>query len=202
MVTINRLKDGNISLHTENKVIKADHYSEYVESEKIIGKAEEKAKEIELAAQKAYQEAIERGYQEGKEKAAAEFLDQRFLMMSQAIDYFEHLEKQVVEIIISVTKKIFDDYEPDERISQIAQKSLKALGEENTIKIRVCSDEAEGLRKNISHILDRFSNIKFIDVIADEKLRPGSCIVESGLGNIDASIDTQLKTLRTALEKL
>ncbi|MDR1891243.1 MAG: hypothetical protein LBQ23_03675 [Puniceicoccales bacterium] len=43
--------------------------------------------------------------------------------------------------------------------------------------------------------------LEFLDIFADTHLQPGSCILETELGVIDASIPVQLAAIENALSK-
>ena len=42
----------------------------------------------------------------------------------------------------------------------------------------------------------------YVDVVADPRLAPGACIVESEIGLVEASLERQLAALRQAFERV
>jgi flagellar biosynthesis/type III secretory pathway protein FliH len=55
------------------------------------------------------------------------------------------------------------------------------------------------MEKNRATLVKELSELNEIEIVADARQKRGGCIVESEIGEIDATLDTQLDALQKAL---
>ena len=65
--------------------------------------------------------------------------------------------------------------------------------------IKVAPSEAPILRDRIAELTKDSPMLEFLDICSDAHLSSGSCIIETELGVIDASVPVQLEAIQSAL---
>ena len=108
------------------------------------------------------------------------------------------LEPEVVAIIMNVCSRIIkDSVEKDkEVVLRNVQAAFSEIADKEYIKIRCHIDDVALLREFQPSLIDAFHEIKKLEVVADESVDHGGCIIETNEGNIDATIKTQLKKMQ------
>lgn len=153
-----------------------------------------------------YEEGFQKGYSEGKEESN--------LLIEQANDikrgYLEEkektlnsIEKDVVNLVSSIVEKILNQkLEDDETIVNLVLKGLESLNSKDDIRIRVSKEDFEKVNDSKDKILSKVSLIENLKVDIDSNFKKGDCIIESSKGNVDVSIDTQIKNVEEELKNL
>ena len=67
--------------------------------------------------------------------------------------------------------------------------------------VRVCEDDLDAVQNSLSSLLQTYPGISFLDIAADSRLKRGACLIESELGVVDSSLDTQLEAIKRAILK-
>ena len=68
------------------------------------------------------------------------------------------------------------------------------------VTIRVAPADEKAVREGLASMLASVpGGASFLDVVPDARLERGACLLESELGVVDASLETQLKALENAL---
>ena len=176
------------------KVLKAEDCSELYEATQIVKAAQEKAQKILLDAQDAYAKRYQEGYAEGLEAGKMENAEKVMETVLASVEFIEHIESTVVNVVSQSIRKIIGEIDSDTRIRRIVQTALNNVRGQQKVTVRVSPrDEA-----TVSRALAAMTAGSYVMVVADPRLAPDSCILESDLGVIDASLETQLKALENA----
>jgi type III secretion protein L len=69
------------------------------------------------------------------------------------------------------------------------------------LTLRVSPDDAEAAREGLAGVAELQTLGTTVEVQVDASLAPGSCIFESDMGVVDASLSTQLDALRAAMAR-
>lgn len=106
-------------------------------------------------------------------------------------DYFARVEGEVVQLSLAIARKILHrEAQVDPLlVGAIVQLALGQLKDGTTAVIRV---RPEDVRRWSAHF--NSLNLKLVvNVVEDAGLQRGDCILESDLGNVNFSLETQLK---------
>lgn len=176
------------------KVVKAAEYAEFCEADRIIEAALERARAIEAKAEAEYEARREAGYADGVEQGRMAHAEKMMETVLASVEFIEKIESTVVDVVTQSVRKIVGDLDEDERIRRIVATALAHVRGEQKVVVRVApSDEPA-----VSAALAAMTSGAYLNVVADPRLKPSSCILESNLGVIDASLETQLKALEHA----
>lgn len=169
--------------------------------EAILLESREAAK---LKVQEAYDEGLKRGTEAGREKFdeyvgdAAESLKVVAEGMKQARDEFlSTLEPQIMDLVRMIAERVLmREIKSDEQlILTTIRATLKNLVDREELKVRVNPKDLEVLRNEKAMIIDEFDAVDSLDIIPDENITSGGCVVESNNLQIDSQIDSQFEQI-------
>lgn len=199
MSSFTLIKSQNLEIQSQSRVLKADDYAVVLAAEQLIAQARIEAKKIIDDARTAYENEKKRGYEDGAEEGKAAQAEKMMTAMIESVHYFSEVETKLVTIVISATKKILSGFDDIELTKGIVKQALDKVRNESKITLRVCPQHADTIRAQLKEITANYSNIGFIDVVADSRIDEAACRVETDMGSVDTSMDLQLKALHTAL---
>ncbi|MFH0787907.1 MAG: HrpE/YscL family type III secretion apparatus protein [Pseudomonadota bacterium] len=186
----------------DNKVIKGKDYLSYVEADNILQKAQQEAENVIAAARETYEEEKKRGYQEGFSEGKMSVSEQMMNTVTQSVDYVGSIEEKVAEIVIMALKKIIGQEINDPAfILKIVRNALNMVKNQQQVTIRVSPLQVERVKEKLHEIMSDLPEIRFIDVVPDQRLNDDDCILETEIGVVDARIDVQIEAIRKALLK-
>lgn len=196
------------------------------EREKIVKKAQNDAKNIIEKANKEAQKILEQakitaeeelqnakncGYEAGLKLGREKISQENQDVMSEIVSLLRTIKEQKDEILkthemkikdlaINIARKIIRT-ELDTRSStflNIYKNAVQDLRHQEWIKVTVSGYEVEFATSNSKMLLSMVKGAKHIEIETLEEAPRGTCIIETTQGIIDASIETQLKTLQEA----
>ncbi len=194
------ISDNNIKINKDKKIIKAKDLNLYYDSNEIIKKAQEIADDIIEKAKEQYNLRFSEGYALGHEKAIQETTEKLLDSVVSTIDSIEKLEDDIVDVVLLCVKKIIGDIDSDKRITLIVKKALSTVRAEHRILIRVSTHNEKIVKESLQDfLLSADGRSGYIEVLADALLNNDDCILETKMGVIDASLQSQLNILQKAL---
>lgn len=158
------------------------------------------------------QQALERGRQEGRRQAGEE-LDRAASALGRAMEEISRLRESLLtsssqdmlRLVLTISQQVIGAEVTVGREVVLAtiERALKAAVRSDSYHIKVHPDELDLVRERKPLFLASVAGLKNITLEADPAVAPGGCLVESELGEVDATIDTQLEEIRrTLLEAL
>lgn len=182
---------------------------------KIIEEANEEAKKIvdsayqdgeklkHTEAQRGYSEGFENGHKEAKAAAQAiidEAAEIRSFLDQRKESLYNEVEEQVIDLVLDISKKIIGDEltQNKDAIFLLIKQSLDRCAFKNKLIIRVSSNDYEYVCQNKEKIGKLVEGISDFEVYLDLSLGQGGCVIETSSGEVNASIETQLKELEKA----
>lgn len=170
-----------------------------IDDRNLISRAQEEAGMIkDNAAQEGYKAGLE---QAKNEISLVKNALKDFLNAKQEV--FEYIAPDILEISIDIARKIVKheiEQNPDLILNSILD-VLKTLSkDEPKINIKVNKSQVELVRENITSIASSIGLDTKTNVIADDTMELGSCIIETNNGIVDATINTQLEIIKEAFK--
>ena len=192
--------DDKLQIADDVKIIRKDDLEKFFAAEEIILESKKKAQEILDKAEEIYKNRFEQGLTEGKEEGKSEYTLKIMDMVLSQVDSLESLEKQLVEVVTKSVNKIIGDLDEKDRIVRVVRKGLSAVRGEKRIVVRVSTHDEPIVREDLkAYLLSDDGRSGYIEVIGDVNLKKGDCILETQMGVVEASLDTQLKILSESL---
>jgi type III secretion protein L len=198
MNTFVHLKKIPLDTLSQNKVLKANDYLAHSTAQEIIRTAEAKAQAMLRRAEEVYAAEKNKGYQDGIQASKAELSEQITETAIKSVDYLENVEKDLVNLVMKAIQKIIGEFDDEALTGKVVSNALRLFQNQHRLTLRV----APSLQSDLETKRDTdFQAIPHLDIVADPQLAPKNCILESEVGMVDASIETQLKAIESALIK-
>jgi type III secretion protein L len=198
MGTMFRLNDDSIQPAAGTRLIKSAELGQLFEASALLEAAREKAASLEKAALEAYEEKRQEGYRDGLEEGKLEHAEKMMETIISSVEFIEGIESTLVSVVNQSIRKIIGDMDDKERIVAIVRNALNVVRGQQKVTVRVSPADEEAVLKAMAAMTSSASGSSFLTVLADPRLEKDSCILESELGVVDASLSTQLKALENA----
>ena len=151
------------------------------------------------------QGAREQGLQQGRAAAETQFKQQlqtlRALIesiQSERKGYVDDLGDTAAEIVYAAVAKILGDgFEPGHAVAAVRE-AIRCSRERGRLLIRVAPDDFKLLSSRRAELLEGASTSD-VELVADEQVKCGGCLLEGSSGTLDARLETQMQRLREAL---
>ena len=176
------------------KVLKAADVDTLHDAASLIAAAKAHAAEIEKKAEAVYEERFQQGYEDGVEAGKMENAEKMMETVLASVEFIESIENTVVSVVNQSIRKIIGELDDETRIKRIVGTALNTVRGQLRVTVRVNPAE----EPTVSKALAAMTSGSYLTVVADPRLGPDSCILESELGVVDASLETQLKALEHA----
>ena len=182
------------------KILKAGEAADYLTALELLAELKARGEAQDLAAEEAYHKRREEGYRDGLEAGRLEYADKIMETVLSSVEYLENLEVRLVKLVGEVTRKLLGEMDSQEVIVRLVRQALASVRTEQKLLIRVSVREEAAVRTGLAGLLKRpEGGTGFLVVAADPDLPPGSCFLESEMGVVEASLETQLRNLEKAL---
>ena len=195
MGSLFRLTGDTVTPSAGTRVLKASEAAVLLEANAVLDAARERVADMERKAGEAYERRREEGYRDGVEEGRLEHAEKVMETVLSSVEYIEGIEATLVNVVAVAVRKVIGEIDENERIVRIVRNALVTVRNQQHVTIRV-APVREGLASMLASVPGGAS---FLDVVPDARLERGACLLESELGVVDASLETQLKALENAL---
>jgi type III secretion protein L len=185
-----------------SKVIKAQDFWAYMQAREAVAEGIKRRDQIVDAAHAAFEAEQRRGYLEGREAARLEQTGNMISIISQTVDYFAKVEAQMVDLVLDAVRRIVDDFDDRERIVKVVRNSLASVRGQKQLLVKVNPVHTSTIKSHISALMETYPSIEQIEVIADNQLAEDACVIESDIGQVEASMSGQLEALRASFARV
>lgn len=170
-----------------------------IDDRNLISRAQEEAGTIRDSAAK-------EGYKAGMEEAQAEIEKVKnsiieFLKAKQ--DVFEYIAPDILEISVEIARKIVKkeiEQNPEIVLGTILDVLKTISRDETKITLKVNSEQVNFVKEHIPSILTSAGLDVRTNIVADDTIEIGGCIVQTNNGIVDATIATQLEIIKEAFK--
>jgi len=184
------------------KVIKADVFSAKISAQDILVSARKKAQQVIQDANTIYEKEKERGFEEGLEQGKAETSVLMMELLTKSVDNLEKSEGDIIRIVTEALKRILGEIDQNELITQVVKNALKVVRNQKHVHVRVCPHQANILQERINELFSEHTHSDhWIDIVPDNRLKLNQCTLETEMGVIDASLQTQLDAIQKIVSK-
>ncbi len=206
MGTLFRLGRDAVTPAAGTRVLKASEASLLLEAQTLLDAARERAAEMDREAQAAYERRREEGYRDGQEEGRLEHAEKVLETVLSSVEYIEGIESTLVRVVSEAIRKVIGEVDENERIVRIVRNALTTVRNQQRVLIRVAPADEKPVREALAATGGLIAamltavpgSTSFVDVVGDARLERGACLLESELGVVDASLETQLKALENA----
>ncbi|MBZ4682669.1 MAG: flagellar assembly protein FliH [Fusobacteriaceae bacterium] len=174
------------------------------EAYRIIEEARAEAeKESNDIKAKAWDEGYKEGYEAGKNQVLLNSSNvfsnvQRVLeeAMNEKEIMLNNSKEEIINLIIKIAEKVIKvEVKNKEILKQNLLEALKNISVSPKITIYVNWEQVQYAKELKEEMKSKFYNIEEFNILEDKSLTPGGCVIETQMGRVDASIETQLETI-------
>ncbi|MBI9092611.1 MAG: HrpE/YscL family type III secretion apparatus protein [Desulfobacterium sp.] len=195
------LKKQRVTPPAGKRLLKENEYGQLIKANDILEQAHQKASETVAQAYEIYEAKKKQGYEDGLEEGRLEYAEKIMDTTMKTIDYFGSMEKAIAGLVTQCLEKVVGEMDDKELILRIVKSGLAIARNEKRVVVRVCADDLKAIQDATSQLLQVYPGINVLDITADSRLTRGACLVESELGVVDASLDTQIEAIKRAIAK-
>jgi len=169
---------------------------------------EQAKSDAEQKIEAAYQEGYEKGSQEGYEKGVEE-VKQNVEKVGELLNaihsatstYFNKVEDQLAGFAMKIARKIVGDVVKKESsvAEKLAKEAILHASDRSHIILLCNKNDFDTLRDSKADLKMLSEGIKEIEVEISQRVSPGSIILETNGGSIDATIETHLDEIHKSL---
>ena len=200
---------------TMEEVVKPKEISQDEIMEKYIAEAKKKAEEVyQNEIKKAYDEGIERAKVEAEniiKRAEADYqsiIDEIAKIKEEAIlDYKNEvgsLEGELLDLSLTIAEKIIN-YEvnrTDDYILGIVKDALNRVMSKKDVILKLSTADYYTVLSNKKLLVSTVKGFGEIELVQDESMDPGTCIVDTPMGVIDGSLQIRMDNIQKEIEKM
>ncbi len=154
----------------------------------------------------------QKGFEEGKREGLRLGRDEVAQVVSQlkaisgAIleakkEIINQAQREVVELALAIAKRVVraNVQVNKEIIINMVEETLRRTVDRERIVIRVNPSDVEVIKSNRSQYTSSIEGIENLEIVADRRVSPGGCVVETNTGSVVADIDAQLEEIKEKL---
>lgn len=181
-------------------------------ADRLLESARRQAEEIrqqveEQAAQEAHQK-LEVAVRAVTAEQATAFEQARDQLLQDLRDAFEQrlaeIEQEMLSLIAAMAEKVIRRKleADDEIVLDVVRETLEQAAGANQITVRISPADEPLVREAQQTLLAALGPVEELQIVADEQVFPGGCLIETERGRFDARIDTQLQLLTEEVDRL
>lgn len=180
---------------------------------------EEARKEAEAIKEEAYKKGLKEGYDKGFAQGYAEGVkegkaqyEELLTLLKGMIDEIKsskekllgEIEPEVIAIIKIVLRKLLlrEIKLDEELVLRVVKSAVKKLEERSKIVLRVNPDDLPKVVEKREELFRSIEGLKELDIVEDPRVGKGGCIVEGGVGVVDARIERQIEEVEKFIDKI
>lgn len=216
MSTIIKATDRNAAVHGvafnfDDMAAKAGQYLDKVRAEaaRIVARAEKDAEAVRRRAEVEGRQAGQRAVEETVRQQLGQQLATLMPALEQAVqdirhakqDWLTHWEKSAVHVAAAIAGRLVR-----RQVSKLPEVTLTLLREalelaagSSELRIQLNPADHEALEPQVQALVQELSGLGAAEVVADPRVSPGGCRVQTRFGAIDQQFEAQLARIEEEL---
>ena len=191
------LKESVSKFPADVKIIKAKDYVDYKTTQDLWVEVNNEKKRQEVETSELKLKSIENGLLKGAEEAKARMANEMLKSASSLATQIKAIEQDLADVVKSAVRKIISDFDDDKLVLEAVKKGLQPVYQNQRVAVRVNPQMLPTVLSGIENINHQIS---FLDIQPDDRLKNTDCIIESDIGIVNASIESQLSAIEKAID--
>lgn len=181
------------------------------EAKRVLAEAQRQADQMRQdAVRRGYADGLEMGREEGMRyyQQAVESLRDEIQKLVDALlaerqRLWEEMEPQVIDLVLEIGRKVLREEIQARREAtlSIIKHALRRVADAEHVRIRVHPDDLHIAREHREDFLAICDGVKQVEIVDDQRVGGGGCIIETPNGTIDASLRTQIQSIEKTLRE-
>jgi len=193
------------SLLEAAEALETERENAFAEAQEQVDAAHAEAESRVAAALAEAKEAGERGYREGlalgREEAAANWAASALRDGASTKHRLSRQTDRLSTIVALAVERIVEHEDRAALYRQALRTIHKLLKDAPMLTLRVSESERDSAQRAIDSVSLPGNDAPLVELVGDATLAPGSCVFESDMGVVDASLETQLAAVKRAIER-
>jgi type III secretion protein L len=190
------------SLNLADPVIPASEAAVWLDAVQLLEDARKEAAQLLGSAQQQLEAERQRGYQQGLEEARLELTERMIETASRTVELFASIEQRMVTLVMDAVRRLMSDFSDSERVMAVVRSALSVLRNQRQLTLRIAPEHVEHVRARASELLEQFPGVGILDIVPDPRLKHDATILESEIGVVEASIESQLQAIEQGFHKV
>lgn len=182
---------------TTGSVLNARDVKAWQDAFEFLNHAEKKIAEektqAEEAASRLYEAERARGYEDGKAEAT-KLITETTLKVDR---FLQSIEPQVAQLAMSVVQRVLGNFDTRDLVAAAAAHAIADLRREKGLTVSVHPDVVDSVSREFARL--GLSGRIEVTIEGNPSLDRTACIIASDLAVVDASVQTQLAAIATAI---
>ena len=198
------------AFNLEDVETRANRYLEQARAQaaQIIGQVKKQAESIRSQAKiDGRQEAVEEAQRHATQQAQQQLdsllpaLHRRSRASSSCAEYLQHWQQQIVHLAVAIAQRVVRTQLPrmPELTMSLVRESLELAAGGADLRLHLNPHDEQALRDRMGQFLANLGNIGPADIVADPAVSRGGCLVKTQYGEIDQTIEAQLRRIEEEL---
>jgi len=183
-------------------VVPREAIQAFAEVEATLDAARDEAARLAQASQSAYEAERRRGYADGMAQAREEQAERMIEVVGRTVDYFERIEQRMVTLVTDAVRRITSEAPDRERVLAVIRSVLSVVRNQKEMTLRLNPAQVDGVQVHLNDLLLTYPGTGYIDLMPDSRIAMDACILESEMGFVEASLEGQLRAMRTVFERV
>jgi len=201
MYDFTEITTDKLQLSSHVKVLKAKEYNRYLQAQELVDAAEKKAADIIKQAEQTYQQQKELGYQEGLKQAKQ--LQSKLMLdtIAQCQRYYKNNEQQLAQLVVQAVRQLIGEFDNVELALNMTRQAMLSISNQRQVTLHIAPSQVDKVKARLGKVMKQFPEVSYAEVVADERVEEGGCLLETKVGVIDATLENQLCVVEEAIYK-
>jgi flagellar assembly protein FliH len=176
-------------------------------AEEMINRANSLLNEAKINSESISKEAFEKGYNDGMSNAE-NTINQANAILQDITNVrnseIQAVAPEIIDLICDLFEKVIGAKlnMDDDIVLNLIENTLKKYELKDSIIIKISEVDYNFVNENKQYILSKFKNIDSMEVLKQDSLQKGDCIIHTQSGDIDSSISKQLEYFKTTIQDI
>ncbi|MGH8778293.1 type III secretion system stator protein SctL [Paraburkholderia sp.] len=174
------------------------------QAQAIVDAAQAEADELIMQAQVNYTGATHMGYEAGWEQALVDWHERSLQMLAEGPSIGERQRDRLAQLVALAVEQIVSTADPAALFRQAAKTIDRIVADGSPVKVCVHPDDFAAAAAAFDAVAREWRETGrsvSMQISTDARRERGSCVCETDLGAVDASLPQQLAAIRTALTR-
>ncbi len=185
----------------EGPIIPGEQFSALLSAQALVDEAERHAQAVRAQADAELAAARERGHAQGLAEARSEFAASVVEATARLESAYIGLEARIANTVMDALQRILGEVGDGQRMRSMITRALAAVDHDKPLRLLVAAADFETAQRELVALRQQFPRVDVIELQKAAQAEPGSCVLESEYGRVDASLATQLAAVRVGLIK-
>jgi len=190
------------SVDPGDPVMTASDAAQWLDATEMLQLARRESDRIRSEAIDAFEAERQRGFAQGLAEAKQAMAERMVESTAQSVEYLGAIEERMVVLVMQAVRRIITDYDESDRVMAVVKSGLSVMRNQKQLTLRLPPDRIDIVRNRATELLEQFPGVGVVDFAPDSRLKGDAAILESEIGVVESSIESQLSALEAGFRKV